>query len=313
MSGVLTVFKKELADHFASWRFIILFIIILLTGAFAIYVAAQAIRGTETTSHFIFLALFTVSGDSSLPSFLSFIGYLIPIVGIALGFDAVNSENNSGTMSRLLSQPIYRDSIINGKFLAGMVTIAVIMASIILLVTGFGIRMIGLPPNSEEAGRLLLFLVVSVIYGSFWMALAVMFSVFFRRVATSALASIAIWVFSMFFMSAITNAIAGAIAPPGETQASQLRNLQVQVNIMHISPITLFQEATVVILVPGMRTLSQLLQMQTGAGDFLLGTPLSLSQSTLIVWPQLVGLVVLTVLCFAVSYIRFMREEIRAT
>lgn len=32
-----------------------------------------------------------------------------------------------GTMSKLLSQPIFRDSVINGKFAAGMVIIAVMM------------------------------------------------------------------------------------------------------------------------------------------------------------------------------------------
>lgn len=41
--------------------------------------------------------------------------------------------------------------------------------------------------------------------------------------------------------------------------------------------------------------------------------PLPLGQSFLIVWPQLVGLIALTSICFAVSYIIFMRREIRAT
>ncbi len=41
--------------------------------------------------------------------------------------------------------------------------------------------------------------------------------------------------------------------------------------------------------------------------------PLPLGQSFLIVWPQLVGLIALTSICFAASYIIFMRREIRAT
>jgi ABC-2 type transport system permease protein len=41
-------------------------------------------------------------------------------------------------------------------------------------------------------------------------------------------------------------------------------------------------------------------------------TPLSFGQSLLLVWPQVVGIIALAAVCFAASYIRFMREEIRA-
>jgi len=40
--------------------------------------------------------------------------------------------------------------------------------------------------------------------------------------------------------------------------------------------------------------------------------PLPLGQSLLIVWPQLTGLIAATVVCFALSYISFMRREIRS-
>ena len=41
-------------------------------------------------------------------------------------------------------------------------------------------------------------------------------------------------------------------------------------------------------------------------------TLLSLDQSLLLAWPQLVALVGLTVAFFAAAYIRFLRQEIRA-
>jgi len=41
-------------------------------------------------------------------------------------------------------------------------------------------------------------------------------------------------------------------------------------------------------------------------------TPLPFNQSLLLVWPQVVGIIALAAICFAVSYIKFMREEIRA-
>ena len=45
----------------------------------------------------------------------------------------------------------------------------------------------------------------------------------------------------------------------------------------------------------------------------MLPNPLSLGQSLLLVWPQVTGLLVLTLVCFAISYVRFLREELRST
>jgi ABC-2 type transport system permease protein len=314
MSGFYTVFKKELQDDFASWRFIILFALVLLAGVYAIYGAAQTIRGVVTgSSSFVFMALFTTSGGALPYSFLGILAILIPIVGIALGLDAINSEKNGGTLSRLIAQPIYRDTIINAKFAAGVVTIGIMITSILLLVSGLGIRMIGVPPTSEEAWRLLFFLFVSIIYGAFWLSLSILFSILFRRVATSALASIALWLFFFIFFNILIQAIAGAASPAGDTAASQIKHVQLLINLMRISPIQVFQEAMAVLLVPGMRTLTDLLQIQIGAANAPLLTPLSLGQSLITVWPHLISLILLTVICFAISYVKFMREEIRAT
>ena len=319
MQGMMTVFQKELADHFASLRFLILFLLVLFAGIFTIWVDVQNIRGAVTeSSQFIFLKLYTTS-DESLPGLLQFLSliavFFVPIVGIALGFDAINNERNNGTLSRLLSQPIFRDSVINGKFLAGIVTISITLVSIVLLVGGFGLRMIGVPPSSEEVIRLIAFLGISIIYGGFWLGLAILFSVFFRRVATSILASIAVWLFFIFFMPMISGLIANAIVPieQGASQELILRNASVQITAAQFSPITLYQQAVTVLLVPGARTLGQTIQLLSGSGAWLLPNPLSLGQSLLTAWPHLVSLIALTVICFAISYMKFMREEIRAT
>jgi len=291
MQGLMTVFRKELADHFTSWRFIILFAIVFAVGVIAIYIDAQYIRQEVTDTRFVFLQLYTTSGQA-LPLFILFIVFFVPIVGVILGFDAINSERISGTLSRLLSQPIYRDAVINGKFLAGVVTIAVMMTSLILLVSGMGLRMIGVPPSSEEALRLMAFLITTVIYGAFWLGLGILFSIFFHRVATSALASIALWMFFGFigFMSIF----------PSFVQLGQAG-----LKIVQVSPVALFWQVTMLILVPTARSL--------GGGLLMTPSALPLSQSLLGVWPHLVSLILLTVVCFAISYIKFMREEIRST
>jgi ABC-type transport system involved in multi-copper enzyme maturation permease subunit len=62
---------------------------------------------------------------------------------LILGFDTIDREKNEGTLSKLLSQPIYRDAVINGKFLAGVALITIMMVSIVLVITGLGLIILG--------------------------------------------------------------------------------------------------------------------------------------------------------------------------
>ena len=134
MHSLVTIIKKELADHFSSYRFTIIFALIAMVSLITAYMVGLNIRKElegVAKPQFIFLMLFTSSGTVfSLVQFVAFFG---PLVGLILGFDTINRERNEGTLSKLLSQPIYRDAVINGKFLAGVALITIMMVSILLL------------------------------------------------------------------------------------------------------------------------------------------------------------------------------------
>ncbi len=170
MRGALTVYRKELADYFSSKIFIILLAVINIIGLGFVYIAIQGIKSAPTSTdqnllikvfidEFIYLKLFTV-GQILNFNFVSFLGIFLPLIGILFGFNAINSERNSGNLSRLLAQPIYRDSLINGKFFAGITTIAIMISSIVFIIIGIGIRSIGVPPTSEEILRIFVFIIV---------------------------------------------------------------------------------------------------------------------------------------------------------
>lgn len=304
------VFWKELADHFSSRRFMILLAIIVLTGVWAIYASGQSIRqeAEGIPTDFVFLLLLT-SQSGGLLSLATFIGLLGPLVGIMLGFDAISGEYARGTLSRVLSQPIYRDSLINGKFLAGLATVAILWASILLLVIGLGITLVGFPPNAEELWRMLIFTLVGIFYVGFWLALALLFSLLFQRTVTAALGSLALWLFLAIFAPLIAQVVAGFIVPNPSTAEELARQADIASIISRISPSTLFGESVNILLNPTARLLGIALPEQTQG---ILLTPLALGQSLLLILPQVTTLFALVAVCFGISYIKFMRSEIRA-
>ncbi|HHW48302.1 MAG TPA: ABC transporter permease [Clostridiaceae bacterium] len=311
-AGLKALYRKELADHFTSKRFIIVLLLIAVTGLASVYSAGMGIQDAvnQEGNEFVFLRLFTSSG-SSLPSFVSFISFLGPLVGLALGFDSINGERSRGTLTRLVSQPIYRDSVINGKFLAGVTVIALMVFSLGLVIGGMGIIMIGIPPTLEELVRIILFLVFTVVYMSLWLSVSLLFSLLFRHAATSALSVIALWLFFAIFIGLLAGLVANGLFPVNDDSPVNaiLNNRRWQQNISRISPTTLYNEAVATMLNPGVRTLGPVLIEQIQGA---IPGSLSMGQSILLVWPHLTGLLALTMICFAISYICFMRQEIRA-
>ena len=287
--------------------------IIALTCMGSLYTAltniSEAIKPNDPDGSFLFLKLFTVS-DGTLPSFVLFINFLGPLLGIALGFDAVNSEQNKGTLSRMLSQPIHRDCIINAKFVAALIVIGIMLFVLGFLVMGCGLIAIGIPPTAEEFWRIVFFIITSIFYVAFWLNLAILFSLRFRQAATSALASVAVWLFFSVFYTMIVNLVAKGLSPSQMASPYQIISYQKFIlGLMRLAPSELFNEATTTLLMPSVRSLGPLTMEQVQGA---IPSPLPLGQSLLVVWPQLTGLIAATVICFAISYIMFMRREIRS-
>ena len=309
--GLGALYRKEMEDHIRSKRFLIVLFLILLTSCASIYGALSSLSdAVASDSNYIFLKLFTLSGNS-IPSFTSFIALLGPFVGLTLGFDAINSERSEGTLNRLVAQPIYRDAVINGKFLAGAAIIFLMVFSMGLIIGAVGLLFSGILPTSEEVGRVAVFLFFTAIYICFWLALSIFFSVICRHAATSAMAVIALWIFFALFMSLVVSIVTDVIYPASQIQtAGQLLDqYNLQLNLNRLSPYYLYSEAVSTIMNPAVRTTNIILPQQLSGA---INGYLSLGQSLLLVWPHLTGLLAAAAIAFAASYICFMRSEIRS-
>jgi ABC-2 type transport system permease protein len=327
MAGTMTVCRKELADHLGSKRYVLLFALILLLSTLSAYQGANYIRNNPQAR---FLAIF--SGAQYGFSFIYLMVFFGPIIGLALGFDAINKERTSGSLSTLLSQPIYRDSVINGKFLGGTAALSLLAVSTIGIMCGVAVPLLGFGPALEDVSRIVLFTLLTVLYLAFWLGLGLLFSTVTKKASTSILMSVATWLFCSIVITIIAMLVANTLAPirlptmpeggrGGNfnrtiitiTNSSEYRGQYqeysaIQTNIQRISPAYLYNEAG-----------SSILGIIGGGGFGFIGrgggTPfrsLELTQGLMASWPEIAAIAVGLVVCFAASYMLFLRLEIRA-
>jgi ABC-2 type transport system permease protein len=319
VTGLWAIYRKELEDHFSSTRFTILLTVILMISLIMSFMTGSGLRkeleGFAQPS-LVFLFLFTSTG--ALFSLVQFVAFFGPLIGLILGFDAINRERAARTLPKLLAQPIYRDAIINGKFLAGITVVAVMLTAILLLISGLGLWVLGVVPGGAEIGRLVLYLVISIFYIGFWLGLSILASVLFRSMATSALAVLAVWIFLAFFVSLGASLVAESVAPMPSNPSSDiegvLRHEHLQQSVSYVSPIALYSDATAVVLDPMRKTTRSLILIgpleRLSLSRFQ--NPLPVGESALVAAPHLILIIALTFVCFAVCYAAFMRQEIRA-
>ncbi len=319
-SGWLVVAQKEITDHVSSARFYVLLVMLGAAAIVPLYFASDAIRSVasqiqDTRDAFLVLFIYAPS-DLPIPPVFGFVGIVAPLLGVAFAFDAINSERSDGTLPRLLSQPIYRDDVVNGKFAAGLAVITIVLVAVVGVISGFGIVRLGIVPSLEEVVRLIAWVALSVVWVGLWLAFGLLLSVVIRRAATAALVGFGVWLLIAIFGQLIVGLVAGVVAPVA-TAATLNEALSLQVlsdTILRLLPLTLYQEASRVLLNPTVTTVStpstigQLQQWQQQAA----GQLLSFDQSLLLVWPHVVALFAMMAVCFAAAYVWFMRQEVRA-
>lgn len=313
---MFAIFRKEIADNFSSTRFLILFCLVICVALLTTYMVSMNLRSELSGGakiEYLFLMLYSTSGQFfSLTQFIAFFG---PLIGIIMGFDAINRERNAGTLSKLLSQPVYRDAIINGKFLAAVTTVSIMFVSLILLISGLGMLRVGVVPSAEEAVRLMLYTVISIVYVGFWLGVAILFSILFRSIGTSALAAVALWILVSFFIGFGSSLIADVVVPAEQGNTDRaVKNRQVAEAISRTSPVHLYSGATSTIMDPYRKTTKSfvLVGPMERISMSRFNDALPLAQSVLVVAPYLTTLLALTAVCFGISYLVFMRQEVRS-
>jgi ABC-2 type transport system permease protein len=323
----MTVCRKELADVLGSKRYIVLFALIFIMSTMSAYQGAQYISNNTGAS---FLAIFY--GSQFGFSFTSLMVFFGPILGLALGFDAINKERTSGSLSVTLCQPIYRDSIINGKILAATASLSLLVVSTIGIMCGVAVSILGFGPTLADISKIGAFMSLTVIYLAFWLCLGTLFSTVTKKISTSILMSVSVWIFCAIVIAIVAALLGNYLVPiampsgpanggdrgsifnsPELRALLQQRNT-LETNIRRISPSYLYNEAGSAILGltgGGGFGGGGFTGLGGGANPFRAASAGDLTKALSMVWPQITAIIVGMIICFAASYMLFLRMEIR--
>ena len=181
MLPVLSIAKKEIMDNIRNkWILVITFIFAFLTVVVSYFTSrGQGWQNLELT----------IAGMTSL------VQYIVPIIGLMLGYAAIVREIESGSMSSFLAHPVERWEVVVGKFLG----LGFVLSFSILI--GFVIAgiIIGLNVSNVDYLGYLIFIVSSILLGLVYLSLSMLFSTIFKSRSTS----MGIAIFTWFFFAII--------------------------------------------------------------------------------------------------------------
>ena len=188
MAGISVVAKKEFFDHVMGKKFMVILAILMIISLLAMHQGVESYnkqldsykeRTAEIEEH---PEVMPPRGMPEKPSILSIFhvmntlfGFLGAILAIAIGFNLISGEKESGSLKSLLSHPVFRDTIINGKALGGMGALGFAMLVMTLLSIGI-LMMLGIMPTGDEFVRILVFMGFTLLFMFSFFAIALMCS-----------------------------------------------------------------------------------------------------------------------------------------
>ena len=176
LNSIFGIAKKEILDNVRNKWIIILTIIFASLALVVSYFGSIFSQGWQDFG-------VTIGGMMSLVQFL------IPIIGLMLGYAAIIGEIEKGSMSSLLSLPINRLEILMGKFLGlgGVLSFTTLI--------GFGVAGIVIAANVSNVNYsdYLIFIGSTILLGLMFVSLALFFSTLFKKRSTSMGGAILLW------------------------------------------------------------------------------------------------------------------------
>lgn len=267
-----------------------------------------------------------------LSSFSNAFNYSIALLGILLGATAINEEIEKGTLKLVASKPVYRDEIIAGKLLGGLLTLGLALVLFYISTVAFAL-VLGVPITGDDVMKFLVTFPFSMLYGLVFLSLGLLVSTLIKRPKNALITSVFLFVFFGFLLSIIAGVVAFAVAglPPVPNipeNATNLTEEQLQEmflkdpayqewltkltttaeRILYISPNYHYQEI-IRILFGGKPQISEIVSALAYEQSVVEDRPMM--ESLGLIWKNITALLVMLLLPFAIAYVKFMKADLR--
>jgi ABC-type transport system involved in multi-copper enzyme maturation permease subunit len=147
---------------------------------------------------------------------------VLSLFAILFTYDAINGEREGGTLQLTFSNPVPRSTYILAK-LAGSWLGLVVPLLVPVLLAVLVVMLYGIPLGADYWARFGMFLIVSVLHFTFFIALGVLISTLTQRPATSFLLSLASWVTLVLIVPRLGVMAAGVADPVPSVAETEAR------------------------------------------------------------------------------------------
>ena len=347
MRPEFVIAEREFREHFSSKRFLVIFGILILLIIFSLWTGIDSYNQqlseynsavSSPGSPLDHVALSATSMPSVLQVFQSMVTLFTltgMMLGISLGFDAISGEHDKGSIKFLISSPIYRDAIINGKTLGALITLGVAMGSAFIIAIAIMLFKSAVP-SLDDLVRIAAFFLAALLYCMVFYAISLMMSTITKDTTAAVICSVWLIILLILFSymavqigSAITSVVYGP-APMADQSTFDASNGNINSYITYVS--REYQISNDIGMISPYGDFGGM--MGTGAGG--IGSALvsrtstditsdlsastgtttfqkvySLEDSISSVMVQLIVLVIELVAAFSISYVAFMKMDIR--
>lgn len=309
--------RKEITDAVRNKLFLITLGLLLLLAVVSIVLGAIQVRA-QMSEYNSSIELLKSMGKTDLPAkpnlnpiavskgYVNYLGMIGALMAMILGNHAIVKERRSGTLKLLLSRPVFRDSLLNGKLLGNLGILAAISAMVGVITIASLIIIGNISLSGNEIIRLMLFFIMSFLYMSFFLTLSVMLSLAVSQGNKAILLTIIMWLVLAFIFPQIGDTMdmdnqlpGGFFAQMGMTRDQESKVLEkfkfyetLRDSIEEMSPTKHFE-----------RVSFALLNIKPG---FENNTTLEILQ---LKWINLIGLTVPSIILCLISYMIFLRRE----
>ena len=317
---VFIVAQKEFADQITGWRFLVilaLFLTIALVGTYSgvgsyerdLDRYAQQLTMMENQNDGpagMMPAKPPVEGIYS-SMFLTLVSYG-GLLALALGFDLVSKEKESRSLKSLLSHPVYRDEIINGKALGGVALLALVVGSVLAISTAL-LLVFSIVPAPGDLWMILTYAGVTLLFLVTFFSIALALSTLCRESGSALLLSVVVFILLVFLAPFATANIGTALmmeepdpaAYGGDTQSegyqAEITAYYGQWDLIESAANLLSPQMAINALIQGIANAPS-----SGA---------TLEDTLGEIWSSIAALTIYPVAVFAIAYTRFLRMDIR--